>query len=218
MTRAELRTLVLQWLDDPDAGYFSTSVVNTWLNLAQRRVQKRLLKAGQNFYEQPLETATVVNQADYVFPEKFMKLHRLELVQSGTGVNEVRLPIKEITLNQQDRVGNGPGLPAFYSISKNRMTLYPTPDQTWTLRCYVSLMVDDMASDSDEPNVPDEYQEYVAAVAAKNGFVKDDRAPQNLLDVIKDCEEEIDQTANSRAEDGPRMVRVTDEYDSGSEW
>ncbi len=64
MTRAQLSSLVVSWLDDANQGYFTPSNVNTWLNLAQRQVQMRLLQAGNNWYMKPAETLTVVNQAD----------------------------------------------------------------------------------------------------------------------------------------------------------
>jgi hypothetical protein len=49
-------TLMLSWLDDPNAGYFSASDTLAWLNQAQREVQKQLILAGENWYVKPVET------------------------------------------------------------------------------------------------------------------------------------------------------------------
>jgi hypothetical protein len=118
MTRADLRTLVLGWLDDPNGAYFTSSLVNTWINLAQRRVQMMLLQAGENWYMKPVETLTVVGQADYVLPSDHMITHRVEYVITGTGTNEVLRPLGEITTNQQDLISKNLGTPSNFYIKK----------------------------------------------------------------------------------------------------
>src|SRR4051812_22648575 len=136
MTRAEISTLMMSWLDDTQQAYFTPAQVNVWINLAQREVQKLLLLAGENYYEKPVETLTVMNQADYVLPVDFIVEHRLEIVLSGTGVNENRLKLEAITTNEQDMISIAAGTPTNYYIKKDRVTLSPTPQQAWTLRLY----------------------------------------------------------------------------------
>lgn len=213
MTRAELRTLILEWLDDVNAGYFTTATVNTWINNAQREVQKKLLEAGDNYYLETVQTSTVASQADYVIPDDFVKLHRLELILSGTGVNENRLQLNPITLNQQFDYGNGLGTPIAYALKKNRLTLFPTPDQVYTLRLYYSPRVADMNSDSDIPDVPEDYQELIAIEAAFNGFIKDDRSPAVLIDKQAKYIQQLKQTSEDRKQDRSRRVIETDDVD-----
>lgn len=214
MTRSELRTLVASWLDDVNQTYFLAAQVNVWLNLAQREVQKLLLQAGQNWYMTPVQTTTVVGQADYVLPSDFMVENRLELVQSGTGVNENRVTLCEITTNQQPFIPIGLGCPTNYYIKKNRVTISPTPDQAYPLRLYYSYRVADMSNDADTPDVPEEFMEYVAILAAFDGFIKDDRAPSNLLMKKEKYEELLKQMANDRTQDQGRQVVQTVDYDS----
>ena len=216
MIRSDLRILMLSWLDDARSGYFDATTCNTWLNLAQRQVQMRLLQAGQNWYMKPVETLTVADQADYVLPSDFMVEHRLELVVSGTGDQESRSPLTKITTNQQDMVPIGPGTPTNYYIKKDRITISPTPSQQWTLRLYYSPRVADMASDSDSPDVPEQFMEMVAIVAAFDGFIKDDRAPENLVAKMAAFEQLLKQMASERLQDRPREVVVIQDYGAGS--
>ena len=206
MTRAELRTLMLSWLDDPDSGYFTAAQCNVWLNLAQRQVQMLLLQAGQNFYMKPVITTLVSGQADYVLPSDFVVEHRLEVVISGSGTSENRQPIIPITTNQQDLVSIASGTPTNYYIKKDRVTLSPTPNAALTLRLYYSPMVTDMTADADSPDVPEQFMEFVAILAAYDGFIKDDRAPQNLVLKKEKYETLLKQMSNDRTQDQSRQV------------
>lgn len=205
------------WLDDVNGGYFTDAQCNTWLNLAQRRVQMLLLQAGENFYEKTVETLTVSSQADYVLPSDFFILHRLEIVASGSGTNESRQPIYPITINQQDFVSISLGSPTNYYLKKDRFTLSPTPDTAnKTLRLYYSYLVADMTGDSDEPDAPEQYHELVAIYACEDGFIKDDRTMNNLMVKKEKYEALIKQAAENRTQDRSRQVVVVEDYDGGN--
>jgi hypothetical protein len=216
LTRGELKSLFSYMVDDLSFGYFTETQVNMWLNLAQKEVQKLLLQAGENFYMVPVETVTVGNQADYALPNDFMKLHRLELVLSGSGVSEDRMMLFPITLNQQGVLGNANSNPVGYSMGKDRFTLYPTPDSAKTLRLYYSPRVTDMTADADEPDCPDEYAELLAIMAAEYAFIKDDRTPSSLLEKKRSYLELMKQTSEDRKEDVPRPVVMIDDESFGS--
>lgn len=216
MTRAQISTLILSWLDDPNQGYFTASALNTWINLAQRQVQMELLQAGQNWYQTIVETMTVPNQADYVLPSDFMVLHRLEAVISGTGPQENTQDIQQMTTNQKNLTSVVAGQPTNYVIKKDRFTLYPTPQLAQVLRLYYSPIVADLTADADVPNVPEQFMEYVAILAAFDGFVKDDRAPDNLVIKKAKYEDLLKRMATDRGQEKSREVVTVNEYDVGS--
>ena len=216
MTRSDLRTLVLSWLDDNQGAYFTAAQVNVWLNMAQREVQKLLLQAGENWYMKPVETTMVANQADYVLPTDFMVEHRLEVVLSGTGTTENRQALGPITTNQQDLISIVAGTPTNYYIKKDRITISPTPSQAYILRLYYSPGVVDMASDSDSPDVPEQFMEYVAILAAFDGFIKDDRAPSNLVAKKEWYEKLLKEMSEDRTQDQSRQVVMVNAYDYGA--
>ena len=185
MTVAQLTALILSWLDDEQQGYFNATDVLAWLNMAHRQVQMYLLQAGENYYVKPVETQTINGQSDYLLPSDFMVEHRLELVLSGTGPSENRQQLGMITTNQQDMISITLGVPSNYYIKKDRVTLSPMPQQAYTLRLYYSPMVADLALLTDIPDIPNQYMEAVAILAACNGFIKDDRVPTNILEKKK---------------------------------
>jgi len=215
VTLLDLRNLALSWLDDLQGGYFTATQVNAWINNAQRECQKQLLQAGENYFMKIVETPTVANQADYVVPSSFLKLNRLEIVLSGTGVNENKFWLQPITVNQQDQFSTNIGTPEVYFLKKDRVTLYPVPDRAYTLRLYYSYRIADLTSDSDTPDIPEEFHEFLAILAAMDGFVKDDRVPANLLAKQQAYIERFKQMAEDRKQDRSRQVITRDTYNYG---
>lgn len=215
MTFLELQTLVLSWLDDPLAAYFTLPQVKVWLNNAQREAQKQLLQAGENWYVTKVSTSTVTDMESYTLPDDFLKLHKLEFVVSGTGVNEVRQMITPVTLTQLDQVSMTTGQPAVYCLKKDCIILRPIPDQIYTLYMFQSGRVTDMVADGDEPDVPPQYHEYLAILAALDGFLKDQRDPSPFMAKKDGYLAMMKQDENNRTVDVPRMVRETDCWDGG---
>lgn len=216
MTVGEIKTLIVSWLDDPNQTYFTPAQLLVWINLAHRQVQMLLLQAGENYYMKPVETYTVASQSDYVLPSDFMVDHRLEYVISGTGVNENRVPLTEITTNQQDMIAITSGQPTNYYIKKDRVTLSPTPDNIYLLRLYYSPMVANLTSDSDVPDIPEQYMEYVAILGAYNGFIKDDRVPNNILAKMAQFEKLLKEMSEDRVQDHSRRIVELNSYEFGS--
>lgn len=213
MTFGEIKTLVSVWLDDLNYGYFTQSQVETWVNNATNEVQKRLLKAGENFYTKcVITTLNSVSsfQTDYVLPSDFRELQRLEVITSGLGtVDETSYTVNQITLNQQDLITQTSGTPFAYYIKKNRLVVLPAPDQDYTLRMWYAYMVPYMVDDGETPDVPQEYHELIALLATESGFLRDDRVPSLIAKKIVDYQTMLDQDAKRRRVDQPRRVRVT---------
>lgn len=212
MNLGQLRGLTLQWLDDLEAGYFTPTQVNLWLNNAQKEAQKRLLQAGQNYYLICKETTFTINQQEYVLPSDFRKLHRLEVIVSGWGtINESKYMVSPMTLNQEDLVNLTPGDPAFYVLKKSRVKVFPAPSVGYHVRLFYSYLVEDMVVDTDVPDVPEAYHEYLACLATQDGFMRDGRVPDLILKKIAEYEKQMDQDANERLVDQPRQIVETGE-------
>lgn len=209
MTFAELKQLVSYWVDDLNFGYFTEAQIGRFLNNAQRELQKRLLNMGQNYYLKPVQTTTVINQSDYVLPDDFEKLHRLEMVITGTAPNETIQPMYPITLNQKDLITLIPAQPEAYYLKKDRLVLVPVPNVALTLRMYYSPRVEDMSLDTDVPNAPEQYHEYLAVLAAWDCLLKDGRDPSTLAVKIKYYDELLTQDAQQRQVDAPRRIVET---------
>jgi len=213
MTFSELKTLVWSWLDDPNHLYFTTEQVGVWLNNAQKEAQKQLIQAGENFYVRKVYANTVVDTDTYALPDDFLKLHKLQLVTSGTAgsVNEVRSALTPVTLVQLDQVSMSTGQPAVHCIRKNCFTIRPTPSVAQRMYLDYSYLVDDMSAASDTPDVPAQYHEYLAVLATLDGFLKDRRDPSPMIEKRDFYRGMMKQDAEDRHVDSPRMVVVTDD-------
>lgn len=219
MNFRQLKDLTASWLDDLNFGYFTETQVSVWTNNAQKEVQKRLLKAGKNYYTKCVQTTLVVNQSDYVIPDDFKKLHRLEVIVSGTPPNESKSPLSAITANQQDYIASGSGTPQAYYFKKNRLVVLPFPNATLTMRLLYSYEVTDMSADSDVPDVPDGYHELIALLACEDGFLKDGRVNELLQKKLASFQKDMDDDAQERNQDMPRTIVETGaSFDGGFDW
>ena len=210
MTRGELKTLCLSWLDDPNSGYFTDANLNAWLNNAQRQVQRKLIQSGELWYAIEVQATTVANINEYDLPSDYLRLHRFQLIQSGTFPNENRITLQPVTPMQASFYGTGTGQPGAYYLNKDSFVLLKCPDQAYTLAMLYSYLVVDMSSDLDEPDVPLQYAEMLAVVALMDGFLKDQRNPAPMFqEKLAYYEKLMAEDAQNRNVDVPREVVVT---------
>lgn len=219
MNLSELKQLVSYWLDDLDLAYFTPAQVTRFLNNAQKEVQKRLILSGENWYLKCAQTSLVQNQREYILPDDFLTVNRLEVVVSGTPPQESLAVILPITPQQQDLIPTQQGVPVGYFLNKGRFICFPAPDNTYTLRLYYQYKIADMVNDVDIPDVPDVYHEMIALLAAYDGLIKDTRDPSNVIKKIDEYDKLLKSTAAQRQVDKSRSVITTGTYpDLSSEW
>lgn len=213
MTFGELKTMVWVWLDDPNHVYFTDAIVSVWLNNAQKEAQKQLIQAGENFYVKKVYASTVVNSDTYALPDDFLRLNKLQIVTSGTvgTVSEVRQGLSPVTLVQLDQVSMTTGTPAVHCIRKNCFTIRPIPDTSQRMYLDYSYLVEDMTSDSQIPDVPEQYHEYLAVLATLDGFLRDRRDPSAMIEKRDFYRTMMKQDSEDRHVDSPREIVVTEE-------
>lgn len=210
MVRLDLQNLVLTWLDDINATYFTPAIVQVWLNNAQREVQKQLLQAGQQWYTTCAFTQTTQNQETYTLPSDYLKAQKFEIVTSGFGTtSECKQILSPCTLQEAEVYDAGTGVSQAYYILKSCLGLRPIPDNVYYLRLYYSYIVSDMTSDNAIPDVPTQYQEYIAVLATIDGFLRDQRDPSAFLEKKREYMELMKQDAQDRREDAPRSIVIT---------
>ena len=212
MTLGQLIDLTLQWLDDVNAGYYSRSLVTTFINNAQFEVQKLLIGAGENWYTKCVQTTLAVGQADYNLPSDFLKTMRCEIVDSGIYPNETVYRLKMITVNQQDYAWTQSGTVGGFYLKKDKIILVPVPDTSRLLRLYYAYRVAPMVVESEVPDVPEQYHEYLAILAARDGFLKDREQPDWLVQKLNVYEDMLKADAEERRQDEGRDIVTTDGY------
>lgn len=216
MTFLELQDLVLSWLDDPDAGYFTRPQVKTWVNNAQTQVQKLIDQAFEGHFIKTSETTTVSGQREYQLPTDFKRLHRLELVLDGGSSfqNQSRQMLMWISPNQQDSFARQ-GTPEAYYFKGKQLILVPVPDVTKTLRMDYAYRLTDMSNDADVSEIPIEHHELMAILATIDGLVKDGRETANMIAKRDEWIKMLKQDAEQRNADMPRTIvqTETDDFD-----
>ena len=210
MNFLELQNLTLDWLDDDNATYFTRAKVRTYINNAQRELQKLLLNSGEDWYVRGQETSTVVGQARYSFPSDFLKLQSLQLVTSGTGDTAETEVIWPLVRNEANMVTSVQGDSFNYIMEKSVFRLIPAPQSVKTMRLDYSARVADMSNDSDIPDAPLEYHEYLSIMGARDGFLKDGRSLQPIESKLAYYEQLLKKDSEQRRQDYPRMVVASD--------
>lgn len=204
-----MRTLTLDWLDDANASYFTTSTVNLRLNLAMWELQKRLISANKEYFLSCVKTSTVANQQAYALPSDFMQVVRLEWYESGTSLTSLSRKIVPMTPNQRDLLVNVTGDPQYYSFSKNNIMIWPIPDRIVEVHLEYNYQTAFMSSDSDIPDMALQYHEYIPILATRDCLIKDGRPIAPIETKLQEYETLLKQIAVQRQADAPRMVVQT---------
>jgi hypothetical protein len=213
MTFLEMQTLVGDTVDDPEFGYFPLAVVKQRLNLAQRELQGMLVLAGHDYYTECVKTTTVVNEKVLALPTDFYAITRLEWYNNGQSANEPSKKILLMTPNERDLRYPITGAPQRYYFQKNNLILVPTPDQIYEIHLEYTPQVVDMSADSDQPDAPEQFHEFIPVLAAKKCFLKDGRPLAPIKEDLDRLELALKKVADEREQDGARMV-----VQAGGEW
>jgi hypothetical protein len=213
LTLLQLRTLCLDWLDDSAGTYFTASVLNLRLNLAQQELQKRLISANKEYYLKCVKTSTVAAQQPYALPTDFYQVVRLEWYETGTALTTMSNKIQPMTPNQRDLMGAVTADPEYFSFAKNNLMLWPIPNRIVEMHLEYSYLVTDMSADGDEPDAPEQFHEYIAVLATRDCLIKDGRPLQPIESKMAHYEELLKQIAVQRDASAPRMI-----IQSGSEY
>lgn len=210
MTLGDLRTLVWSWLDDPGGNYFTESQIDVFINNAAKQVQKKLIQSGELWFSKTVQTTLVADTDSYTLPTDFLRLHKAEIILSGTWPNQTIYRLQVVTPVQADAFPTGTGRPYGYWINKNYITLVKVPDNTYTLQLLYSYLIADMETSIAEPDIPEQYHEMIAIYATLDGFLKDQRDPNPVFaQKLAMYEEMMKQDSQNRNVDQPRMVVET---------
>ncbi len=209
MTLGDLYNLTAYWLDDLQFGYFTKPQLLAFINNGQRELQKKLVKAGEEYYIREVERNTIANQGNYTLPCQFSKVRKLQ-IHTGTAPNDSYYTLDPIEMMQEDQFGLY-GDPQVYYFKNNELILRPIPQSVIVMNMRFVYAVDLIANESDTPDAPVQFHEFIAMYAARDGFIKDTRGVPSdmLIQKIKDFEENLRQDAEDRQIQKPRMVVET---------
>lgn len=215
MTFLELQNYVGRAVDDKSFSYFTATDVKARLNSAQKEAQKRLISANDQYYTECVKTNTVANQKHYALPSDFIQIISLERVVQGSGDLIQTEKILPITPNQRFGSVTVSGTPECYYFEKNLLALVPVPSAIVEMHLNYSYLVVDMVNDSDVPDVPEQFHEYIGILAVRDCLFQDERSIAPIQYKLDHYEVLFKQIADQRHADGGRMIVMTDSYGGG---
>lgn len=213
LTFADLQSICSDFLDDPNNGYFTLPILKQRLNLNQKELQKRLISANQDYYTRCVYTTTVAGQAAYAFPSDFIQDIRVYYITQGSGPTASEQKIERITPNQRDLLSDTQGDPGYYYFQGNNLILAPVPNRIVELHLEYSYLVADMVQQTDVPDAPAQFHEYIALLTVRDLMVKDMRPMGNIQTKLNEYEMLLKQISVQRSADGPRMIVQTSSLD-----
>lgn len=207
MTLLSLRAEVLN--HGFDGSIFTSSVLNQYLNDALSEIGAKAQYYGE---EAEATMACTAGTSTYTFSQ-------LGLVDP-TKIRSVRLtqPTQElalIDLKDIDRSTEVRGVPYGYAMNGQGITIYPTPDSSYTLKVRYWRILPALTQDTDSPALPPRYHRSLTYYAIARCFEREDDVQQ-----ARYYDEKWEQTVrNLKADlvfpltDGPRQIRS--QWDSG---
>ena len=216
MNFGELKDFAASLLDDLEFGYFTESQVGVWINMGQRKLQRKLIEAGQGHYLKCASATLVINDCSLPLPDDFHSIHKVKIITGGTYPNENSYIIQPVTLNESDLLDSLPAAPMAYYLQANKLKIVPIPDNNYSTQVTYCYSVVDMTNDNQEPDAPEQYHELIGIYGAKYGYVKDDRSMVQIEKMEQEYIADLKRDAQQRQKQMSRWVRATGYNDTGN--
>lgn len=217
MDVAAMISYTLSEVDDLQGAYFTQPQLIRYINQAAQECQKKLIAAGNNWYVKVTPDSgvgsftTTANQATYTPPADLLDLNRLEVV-TNPGINETRVALTSITLNQKDFFYGFSQFPAAFYFQKSDIVMCPAPQQTGMLiRYYYTYRIPEVTLTSETVDVPPEFHEYVVAQVIIKCLAKDGRDASLFAKIVDETEKRLEKQAIQRAQDHAPQVTLVSE-------
>lgn len=153
-------------------------------------------------------TALAAGTEDLTLPTDFSRLYSAVALQSGTEGNQTLSPV---TPNDFDRLPtDSTGKPQFYDVVGSTISVYPTPDASYTIQLRYWRVPDTLTNDTDVPEIPAEYHHLLTTYSLVKCFERENDYEaalyhQQRLDVgIQKCRGEVQYDVSDKTQ--PKTV------------
>jgi hypothetical protein len=191
MNRSELRTALRSFLNEDIPGFWTDAQLNTYINLANDRVNSIISATREDYFTISATFSTVAGTKSYSFPTDCRFIRRMEIYDPTNEGNIIKLD----ELRWPRIEANGDWLfplttaqPKRYVTRGTQFDLYPTPDAAYPIRIYYDARPATMDSDDDIPTSPSDFHDmivYWAAMLAKKQNEEDDAGYSELFNARK---------------------------------
>lgn len=179
-TLSDLRAEARIYLDEAVQTDFLDSEINIAINRGYQNVVTAVISIFEDYYITHSETTTVANQQEYVLPNNFYKMKRVEANYTPDQPNSVRTRLFPVNLENVKTRLNESGNPLAggnYYIIGNDIGLVPVPTIGGqnALQIWYMPMQSDLSDSNSNVNIPysDRYSEliikYAVAVLLRKG-------------------------------------------------
>jgi hypothetical protein len=208
MNRSEIRTGIRALLNEPTAGFWSDANLNSYINLANQRVNSIIAATKEDYFTVSATFSTIAATKSYTFPADCRFIRRMEVYStSDTGDIE---KLDEIRFPRTESGGEWPfptsGRPKRYTVFGTQFNLEPIPDAVYTLRIYYDSRPDDMAQDSESPTSPVDFHDMVVYWACTLACAQNKESSEEFVGMFNLRKAELIQSLLSRGSDDPRAV------------
>jgi hypothetical protein len=227
-SRADIRTRVRFYIDEPIQANFLDSDINYSINESQQDVATEIDQVNEHYRVNPVPITIQLkaNTQFYDLPDSFWKCSRLQDAQTG-------LPIDFTDINSQNDLFNsfpplitGYAMGAFSAMivggtttgqsgTSIGFTPIPTDATKSALMWYVPI-IEDMDADDDTSAIPRQFYDLLAIQAAIDCLIKDQADTAQLERKYSRRIEQLKRTTRDRQQQNPKHVtRVSNSQGNG---
>lgn len=216
MNLAEVRTLVRTYLNEPQAAFWSNATLNTFINVATRKVHILIKNVSRYHFTTRVTFATVAGSEWYQLPSDCKDIKHVTKLVSSNDNQETPLfrapsdnpfPFTDAPLTDNN-ASNADDNPSQYWIMGRSMRLIPTPTSAVTIRIYYESRITNLVNDSDTPACDEDYHDMVAKWAAIEAASKDEKMRKDLVAMFSVRQEDLLQDVFHRMPAPPTEVEA----------
>lgn len=176
MNRANIRTLIRTFLNEPTEGLWLDTELNTAINLANQKINAVINSIDEDYFTTSKTFSTTALSKSYAFPSDCQRIRRLEHYSTADASDVIRLD--EIGFPRTELQGDWPfsqsGKPMRYQVRGTQFDLLPIPDAVYTMKIYYDQRQVDMTQDTDSPIAPSEFHDMLSIWATILALPKDE--------------------------------------------
>ena len=208
MNRSEIRDNMRLLLNEREPGFWSDDDLNKCIVLACNNIYSIISNVKADYFTQSATFQTISGTKSYSFPTDCRFIRRMEIIDLSDPnriykVDEMKFPRTE---------ASGPwpfvysGRPSGYIVRGTQFDLYPIPDGNYDMRIYYDVRNADMASDSDQPSVPLDFQDMIVFWGCVLAEMINSENPAEFASMFNVRKEELISTLLRRGSDDPKPV------------
>lgn len=136
-----------------------------YTNYAQDRInQGQVYVCAQTDFremERYEDVAVSAGTAEYTLPTDFQRVYTVTIIEADGSAT----PLDQQSVSDLDRKDADTGKPAAYTLTRDKLRLWPTPDTAYTVRVRYFKVPTTLTAGPDEPEIPSAYQHLLVTYA-----------------------------------------------------